>query len=47
MFKRDSKLLLSDIISSVAKIKSYTEKYTFETFIVDSHFLDFPECISP
>ncbi len=40
MSKREPKLLLSDILSSVEKIKSYTENHSFETFIADSKTLD-------
>ena len=36
MSKREPKLLLSDILSSIYKIKVYTENYIFETFIEDS-----------
>lgn len=40
MSKREPKLLLSDILSSIYKIKVYTENYTFETFIEDSKTID-------
>ncbi len=40
MSKREPKLLLSDILRSVEKIKSYTEGHTFETFIEDAKTLD-------
>ncbi len=40
MSKREPKLLLTDILNSVEKIKSYTESYTFDTFIQDSKTLD-------
>jgi uncharacterized protein with HEPN domain len=40
MSKRDPKLLLSDILSSIEKIKSYTEGHTFDTFIEDAKTLD-------
>ncbi|MFA6262421.1 MAG: DUF86 domain-containing protein [Bacteroidia bacterium] len=40
MSKREPKLLLSDILSSIEKIKSYTKGYSFDTFIEDSKTLD-------
>ena len=40
MSKRDSKLLLSDILSSIEKIKAYTADDTFETFIENSKTID-------
>ena len=40
MSKRDAKLLLSDILDAVEKIKKYTLGLTFETFIADSKTLD-------
>ena len=40
MSKRDPKLLLSDILGSIEKIKSYTEGHTFDTFIEDTKTLD-------
>lgn len=40
MSKREPKLLLSDILNSVEKIKSYTESLTYDTFIKDSKTLD-------
>lgn len=40
MSKRDPKLLLSDILRSIEKIKSYTESHTFDTFIEDAKTLD-------
>lgn len=40
MSKRSAILLLSDIKSSIEKIKTYTNKYTFETFIEDSKTID-------
>lgn len=40
MSKRDPKLLLSDILTSVEKIKSYTQGHTFKSFIEDSKTLD-------
>jgi uncharacterized protein with HEPN domain len=40
MSKRDSLLLLSDILDSIDKIKRYTEEHSFETFIEDSKTLD-------
>jgi uncharacterized protein with HEPN domain len=35
MSKRESKLLLGDILDSIKKIKSYTAGHTFESFILD------------
>lgn len=40
MSRREPKLLLSDILSSIAKIKSYTAGYTFDSFVEDSKTLD-------
>lgn len=40
MSKREPKLLLSDIIVAVQKIKLYTVNYTFQQFIEDSKTLD-------
>jgi uncharacterized protein with HEPN domain len=40
MSKRDSKLLLSDILDAVVKIKKYTSGFTYDTFISDSKTLD-------
>ena len=40
MSKREPKLLLTDILNSVERIKSYTESHTFDTFIQDSKTLD-------
>ena len=40
MSKREPKLLLSDILASIEKIKSYTFGHTFDTFIEDSKTLD-------
>jgi uncharacterized protein with HEPN domain len=40
MSKRDPKLLLSDNLGSIEKIKSYTEGHTFDTFIEDAKTLD-------
>lgn len=40
MSKREPKLLISDILASIEKIKSYTSGHTFETFIEDSKTLD-------
>lgn len=40
MSKREPKLLLSDILSSIKKIKSYTAGHSFDTFIEDSKTLD-------
>ena len=40
MSDRDFKLLLSDIIESITKIKNYTSGYTFEDFLNDSKTCD-------
>ncbi len=40
MSKRDSKLLLGDILDSITKIKTYTAGYSFENFINDSKTSD-------
>jgi uncharacterized protein with HEPN domain len=40
MSKRDSKLLLGDILESAAKILSYTKGLTFEDFTRDSKTVD-------
>lgn len=40
MSKRDPKLLLSDIILSIKKIKSYTKNHNYESFLEDSLTLD-------
>ena len=40
MSKRDPKLLLTDILRSIEKIKSYTAGYTFDSFVEDSKTLD-------
>lgn len=40
MSKRESKLLLSDILESIIKIKSYTSGYSFEDFVSDSKTCD-------
>lgn len=40
MSKRESKLLLSDILESIDKIKRYTLGYSFEDFIKDSKTCD-------
>lgn len=40
MSKRESKLLLLDILDSITKIKAYTSGYTFETFIADTRTCD-------
>ncbi|MFM9945472.1 MAG: DUF86 domain-containing protein [Bacteroidia bacterium] len=40
MSKRESKLLLSDILESIEKIKSYIRGYTFEDFLNDSKTCD-------
>ena len=40
MSKRESKLLLSDILESIGKIKRYTFGYSFEDFLNDSKTCD-------
>ena len=40
MSKRDSNLLLSDILISIRKIKTYTSNNTYESFIEDSKTID-------
>ncbi len=40
MSKRDPKILLDDILSSIEKIESYTAGYSFESFMEDSKTLD-------
>ena len=40
MSKRDSKLLLADILEAVEKIKKYTSGLTYELFLEDSKTLD-------
>jgi uncharacterized protein with HEPN domain len=40
MSKRESKLLLGDILDSITKIKSYTAGYSFESFINDTKTSD-------
>lgn len=40
MSNRESKLLLSDILNAIEKIKSYTENHTYDSFIEDSKTLD-------
>ena len=40
MSRREPKLLLSDILSSIEKIKSYTVGHTFDSFVDDSKTLD-------
>ncbi len=40
MSKRDAKLLVADILESIAKIKLYTQSHTFETFTADSKTID-------
>ncbi len=40
MSKRDSKLLLADILDAVEKIKKYTSGLTYDMFIEDSKTLD-------
>lgn len=40
MSKREPKLLLSDILTAVKKIKLYTANYNFEQFIEDSKTMD-------
>jgi uncharacterized protein with HEPN domain len=36
MSKREPRLLLSDILTSIEKIRSYTAGHTFDSFIEDS-----------
>lgn len=40
MSKRDAKLLLSDILDAVDKIKKYTVGLNYDSFIADSKTLD-------
>lgn len=40
MSKRDSILLLADILDSIEKIKRYTKEHSFATFIEDSKTID-------
>jgi uncharacterized protein with HEPN domain len=40
MSKREPRLLLTDILDSIEKIKSYTEGHTYKSFIEDSKTLD-------
>jgi uncharacterized protein with HEPN domain len=40
MSKREPFLLLSDILDSIEKIKSYTQNHSFTTFIEDSKTID-------
>lgn len=40
MSRREPRLLLSDILSSIEKIKSYTEGHNFDSFIEDSKTID-------
>ncbi len=40
MSKRDPKILLSDILSSIEKIKLYVEGYDFDSFVEDSKTTD-------
>ncbi|MCC6683768.1 MAG: DUF86 domain-containing protein [Bacteroidia bacterium] len=40
MSKRDAKLLLSDILEAVQKIKKYTAGLSYDYFIADSKTLD-------
>lgn len=40
MSKRDTRLLISDILESVDKIKKYTSGLSFELFLEDSKTLD-------
>ncbi len=40
MSKRDSKLLIIDILESIEKIKKYTKDLSYETFVNDSKTLD-------
>ena len=38
MSKRDPKILLSDILSSIEKIKLYVEGYDFDSFVENETF---------
>jgi len=40
MSKREPKLLLDDIISSIEKIESYTAGFTYDSFIEDPKTID-------
>lgn len=40
MSKRDNNLLVLDILVSIEKIKEYTYKYTYESFLEDSKTID-------
>ncbi len=40
MSKRETKLLLDDILLAISKIKTYTSGYTFDSFLSDSKTLD-------
>ena len=40
MSKRDAKLLLTDILEAVEKIKKYTSGFSYDLFIADSKTLD-------
>ncbi len=40
MSKRDTKLLLEDMINSAEKILAYTKEFTFEIFIKDDKTID-------
>jgi len=40
MSKRDTKLLLEDMLDSALKIKRYTSNLTFDSFIVDEKTID-------
>lgn len=40
MSKREPKLLLDDMISSIEKIESYTAGFTYESFVEDSKTID-------
>ena len=40
MSKRDSKLLISDILSSIEKIKVYCANHTLQSFLEDSKTID-------
>lgn len=40
MSKRDTKLLLEDMINSAEKILAYTKEFTFESFIKDDKTID-------
>lgn len=40
MSKRNPELLISDMLTAISKIKTYTEGLTFEAFMADSRTVD-------